>query len=62
MHFGYAIEVAYLAAAASLSIPALLYRANEAQLHVVGVRTRSSRLSALQPLVQGLMKVRTTGG
>jgi hypothetical protein len=58
MHFGYAIEAVYLAAAAaSLIIPAMLYRAYEAQLHAGGVRTWTSRMSATRFLVRGLMNI-----
>jgi hypothetical protein len=61
-HFGYAVEVAYLAAvAASLSIPAMLYRAYEVQLRVVDGRTWSSRMSAIRLVVRGLMKMRRNG-
>jgi hypothetical protein len=48
-HFGYAVEAAYLAAAvASLSIPAMLYRAYEARLRMVGVRSWSARVLAIK--------------
>jgi hypothetical protein len=58
-HFGYAIEAAYLAtAAASLSLPAMLYRAYEAQLRVVGSRNWAGRVAAIRAVVRGLGKVR----
>jgi hypothetical protein len=61
-HFGYTVEVAYLAAAAAtLSIPAMLYRAYEVQLRVVGGRTWPSRMSAIRLVVRGLMKMRRNG-
>lgn len=58
-HFGYIVEAAYLAAAAaSLSIPALLYRAYEVQLRVVGKRNWGGKVSAMRGVVRGLGKAR----
>lgn len=47
MNFGYALEVAYLlAVVASLTLPALFYRAYERQMRHAGAATWRSRLSA----------------
>ena len=59
MHFGYAVEAVYIGAVvASLSIPALLYRAYEVQLRKSGARTWKNRISALGNVARGLLKPR----
>jgi hypothetical protein len=58
-HFGYTAELAYLAAAAaSLSIPAMLYQEYEVQLRALGGRNWAGRVSAMRAVVRELGKAR----
>jgi hypothetical protein len=57
-HFGYAVEAVYMAAAAaSLSIPAMLYRGYEAQLRVLGRPSWSGKAAAAMAVARALATV-----
>jgi hypothetical protein len=59
MLFGYAGEVLYfLAAAASLTLPALLYRAYETQLRAGGKRTWPDKLAAMRRVGRNMLTLR----
>ena len=59
MHFSYPAELAFMAAVvASLSIPALLYRAYELQVRRAGARTWPNRLRAVDGVARTLFKPR----
>lgn len=59
MLFGYAGEVLYfLAAAASLTLPALLYRAYETQLRAGGKRTWLDKLAAMRRVGRNMLTLR----
>jgi hypothetical protein len=59
MLFGYAGEVFYfLAAAASLTLPALIYRAYETQLRAGGARTWPDKLAAMRRVGRNMLTLR----
>ena len=62
MNFGYAVEVAYLlAVVASLTLPALFYRAYERQMRHAAAATWRSRLSATAQVGRELFRSRQAG-